>query len=223
MTAPRFTIHDSARGPDVGIWFAVPAGFIELPVDTLVADPDSAAIARLRTALNPLVEALPEGIARQQFIAQLAAGQQLALALREIGTVHCSIGLHRDDTEGGDGRTLLSLFTVSWQKTAWCPRAISAARAVATAEHHSDIEYIDLPCGPASIGVTVRTPAAAVGVPQAPLLQIHAYLPHPDGRRMAVLSLSTAAVSHREHYRVILREVASMVSFENPLQDAASE
>lgn len=223
MTVPHFTIDDSARGPDVGIWFAVPAGFTELPLEALMAAPGSAEASRLHTAITPLVEAIPDGLARQKFIAQLAAGQQLALALRGVGTVHCSIGMHRDDTEGGDGRTLLSLFTVAWQEIAWSPRALSAARAVATSEYHTHVEYLDLPCGPASMGETLRAPAVVSGVPQETLLQIHGYIPHPDCKRMAVLCLSTARVSHREQYRLMLREIASMVSFTDPFEDLTSE
>lgn len=223
MASPRFIIDDSAKDPDAEIWFAVPAGFTELPLEALLAAPGSPAADRLRAALAPLVEVIPDGVARQRFIAELANGQQLLLALREVDTVHCSLGLHRDDAEGGDGRTLLSLFTVSWLQTAWAPRAVSAARAVAKAEHQTSIEYVDLPCGPASVSESVRTPAAGSGVPQEPLLQVHAHLPHPDCRRIALLTLSTAAVSRREQYRTILRQTAELVSFADPLAPVVDE
>ncbi|MFE0795633.1 hypothetical protein [Streptomyces mutabilis] len=60
-------------------------------------------------------------------------------------------------------------------------------------------------------------PAANSSVPQLPLLQIHAHLPHPDCKRLAVLTLSTTATARREEYRAILRQVVETVRFEKPL------
>ncbi|MFG3017940.1 hypothetical protein ACGFZQ_05210 [Streptomyces sp. NPDC048254] len=222
-TAPNLIIDDSASDPNAGIWFAVPGGFTELPIDVLLANPASAEADRLRQALSPLVEAIPDGVAKQQFIAQLASGQQLLRALREVGTVHCALGVHRDDIAEGSGGTLHSLFTVSWRDIAWAPRSVSAARAVATAQHHAHVEYLDLPGGPASMGETVRTPSIESGLPPTPLLQVHAYLPHPDHKRMAVLTLSTTAVERRVQYRAILHSIAELTSFESPLDEGQKE
>ncbi|MGW1619843.1 hypothetical protein [Streptomyces sp. NPDC002172] len=219
---PQFVIDDSATDPHAGIWFATPGGFTELPIDVLLAPPASADAERLRQALAPLVEAIPDGVTRQQFIAQLASAQQLLGALREVGTVNCALGVHRDDVAVDSGGTLHSLFTVSWRDVAWAPRPVSAARAVATAEH-AHVEYLDLPSGPASMGETVRTPSPESGLPSTPLLQIHAYLPHPDRRRMAVLTLSTTAVERRVQYRAILHNIAELTSFESPLGDSRKE
>ncbi|MEU9447141.1 hypothetical protein [Streptomyces sp. NPDC048277] len=219
-TTPQVIIDESANDPHAGIWFATPGGFTALPIDVLLAAPDSAEADRLRQAVAPLVEAIPDGVTRQQFIAQLASGQQLLRALREVGTVHCALGVHRDDVAGGGGGTLHSLFTVSWRDIAWAPRAVSAARAVATADQHAHVEYLDLPSGPASIGETVRTPSPESGLPPTPLLQIFAYLPHPDRKRMAVLTLSTTAVERRVQYRAILNNIAELTSFESPLSEA---
>ncbi|GAA3087399.1 hypothetical protein ACFQ0X_19345 [Streptomyces rectiviolaceus] len=217
---PRFTLHDSVHAPDTAIWYALPAGFTDLPLVTILATPGTPAAAQLHIALGPLLEAAPDAASRQALIAQLATAQQLLLALREIGTVHSSIGLHRDDTENGDGSPLLSLFTITWRDTAWAPRSFAAARAVATADHHTRVEYADLPCGPATLSETLRAPAPATGLPhpRGPLLQLHAHLPHPTGKRMAVLTLSTAAAARREEYRTLLRQITELVSFENPLE-----
>ncbi|MFJ4783378.1 hypothetical protein [Streptomyces sp. NPDC088794] len=214
------TIADSVNDPGAGIWFAVPGGFTEMPMDVLLAPPSSTEANRLKEALAPLLEAIPDGVTRQQFIAQLASGQQLLRALREVGTVHCSLGVHRDDAGEDCGRTLHSLFTVSWRDVAWSPRAVSAARAVASTEEHTHIEYLDLASGPASMGETVRSPSPEAGLPTTPLLQIYAYLPHPDCRRLAVLMLSTTAVERRDQYRAILRQIAELTSFGSPLTEA---
>ncbi|MGW1874579.1 hypothetical protein [Streptomyces sp. NPDC001975] len=132
------------------------------------------------------------------------------------GTAHCAVGLHRDDAEGGHGTALFSLFTISWVDTSWAPRGVTAARALVTAEGHTHIEYGEVPCGPAAFSETVRMPTAESGLPRKPLLQIHGHLPHPDGTTLALLTLSTTAVSHREQYRAILRQIARTVSFDDP-------
>jgi hypothetical protein len=143
--------------------------------------------------------------------------------MRREGTVHCSLGLHRDDTEEGDGSALISMFTVTWTNTSWAPRAVTAARSVVDNENHSNIEYSELPCGPASFSETVRAPTVESGLPQVPLLQFHAYLPHPDGTSLALLLLGTTAVAQRDQYRAILRTIAGTVSFVDPFGPGATE
>ncbi|WP_028804700.1 hypothetical protein [Streptomyces sp. 142MFCol3.1] len=215
-TASYLAVADSARDPDADVWFAEPAGFVAVPMGALLSAPD-VRDGKVRRALAPLLDAAPDEMARQVFLAHLAQGQQLLGALGEVGTVHCSIGLHRDDVVGG-GSSLLSLFTVSWKQTAVASRGATAARAVATAEGHTRIEYVELPCGPAALSETTLTPSACSGLPRVPLLQIHAYVPHPDCRRLVVLTMSTTATAYREQYRLILRQMAELVSFDDPLE-----
>lgn len=222
-TAHRFTVADSAEDPDADIWFAEPAGFTAVPLDALLPVPGSQAADDLRTALAPILDAALDGVARQRFIAQFAQGQQLLGALTEAGTVHCSIGLHRDDVDAGAasrGRPLLSFFTVSWRATAVSPRAVTAARAVSRLDAQARIEFVELPCGPVAFSETVHTPGVVSGVPQMPLVQFRAHLPHPDCRRLAVFTLSTTAVDRSEQYRAILRRIAALASFDNPLRPA---
>jgi hypothetical protein len=226
MTTLCFTIHDSANDPTTELWFAEPPGFTALPLDALLPVPESSAADLLRTAVAPFLAAAPDDVIRQQFIAQFAKGQQLLGALREVGTVHFSVGLHRDDiddTDKSSSQPLLSFFTLSWRDIAAAPRAVTAARAVASTQGHSRIEYLELPCGPATLSETVLTPSADSGLSQAPLIQIHAHLPYPDCKRLVVLTLSTTAVARREQYREILQQLAETVSFDNPLKAGASE
>jgi hypothetical protein len=220
-TAPRLAVADSAKDPDADLWFAEPAGFTVVPLEALLPPPDSPAVDNPRSALAPILAAAPDDMSRQQFIAQFAQGQQLLGALREVGTVHCSIGLHRDDiddTGNSSGQPLFSFLTLSWRDTAVAPRAVTAARAVASAEGHTRVEYLELPCGPATLSEIVLTPQPDSGLPQTPLLQIHAHVPHPDCKRLVALTLSTTAVARREQYRGILRQIAELVSFDNPLE-----
>lgn len=204
-----YVLTDSVTAPGREAWFALPAGFTALPLDALTAPPDSSGASPLRE----VVAGVPDGVVRERLVGQLAGAQRMLLALREEGVVHCSLGLHRDDD--GDGRVLTSFFTFRWQEISRAPRHLTAARAVAAG--HDRIEVLDLPCGPAALGEVARTVAPELGLPVERLLQIHAYLPHPDGSRLVVLSLTTPAVSRRSHYRAILRDVAVHVSFDNPL------
>ncbi|WBB58927.1 hypothetical protein O7599_25395 [Streptomyces sp. WMMC500] len=210
---PTYILSDSATAPDREAWFALPAGFTTLPLGALTAPPDSPDASPLRDALGEILGAVPDGVVRQQVIGQLAGAQRMMFALREEGVVHCSLGLHRDDD--GDGRLLTSFFTFRWQEISRAPRHLTAARAVAAG--HDRIEVLDLPCGPAALGEAAMAVAPDLGVAVDRLLQVHAYLPHPDGCRLVVLTLTTAAVDRRTHYRAMLRDVAEHVSFDNPL------
>lgn len=203
------------------MWFSVPAGFISIPIGALLNPPDSAGADELRTAVKPLLEIAPDDVTRQKFLSQVAYSQKLLASLVGVGTPHCFIGLHRDDvSEGNSGAYLFSLLTLSWRDIATASPAVTAARAVAGAEGHTNIEYLELPCGPASFSELVRTPSAESGLSQDPLLQIFAHLPHPDGKRLVMLTLGTTAVSRRAEYRSLVHQMAENVSFENPLPEA---
>ncbi|MET7985363.1 hypothetical protein [Streptomyces sp. NPDC005281] len=225
-TAPHFTVADSAEDPDADIWFAEPAGFTAVPLDALLPAPDSPAADGLRTAFAPFLQAVPDELTRQRFIAAFAQGQRLLGALREEGTVHCSIGLHRDDVDEGavsDGGPLLSFFTVSWRATAVAPRAVTAARAVTGLDGRALVECVELPSGPVTFSEVVHTPGVVEGLPRMPLVQFRAHLPHPDCKRLAVLTLSTNAVGRREQYRAILRRIAALTTFDDPLRPVCPE
>ncbi|MFJ6083832.1 hypothetical protein ACIQI8_20765 [Streptomyces sp. NPDC092369] len=213
---PNLVIHPRARTEGDGIWFLRPPGFISLPLDSLSAEPASRKTEALRDAMEPLLATAPDEPTRQRFAADLLFAERLFATLRTDGTVHCSLGLHRNDTGSGEAGMLLSLFTVTWVNTAWAPRGVTAARAVTAGEGHAHLEYAEMPCGPASFSESVRTPRADSGIPQMPLLQFHAHLPHPDGTSLALLTLSTTATAHRDTFRGLLRQIAELVSFDDP-------
>ncbi|OSC59836.1 hypothetical protein B5181_29965 [Streptomyces sp. 4F] len=218
MSDPSVILHESLDDPCAELWFAQPPGFVELPFDVLLAEPDSSAAGSLRAAVTPLLESMTSDLERQQFIAQFTSGQQMVGALCETGTVYCSMGLHSDDIGTSSvGTPLLSLFTISWCQTNVAPRAVTAARAVTNVKGHTRIAFYELPCGPGVLSETSLRSTEGSGLPQQPLLQIHAHLPHPDCKRLAVLTLSTTATARREEYRAILRQVVETVRFEKPL------
>ncbi|MGW3283327.1 hypothetical protein ACWDR3_01630 [Streptomyces sp. NPDC001002] len=218
MTAPmpNLVIHPSARTEGDGIWFLKPPGFISWPFDALAAEPASRNSEVLREVMEPLLATAPDEATRQRFVADLHFAERLFATLRTAGTVHCSLGLHRDDTGDGDVGMLFSLFTITWVNTTWAPRGVTAARAVTAAEGHTHVEYAEMPCGPASFSESVRVPSADSGLPQEPLLQLHAHVPHPYGTSLALLTLSTTATTHRDPFRRLLRQIAELVSFDDP-------
>jgi hypothetical protein len=213
-------IHESVQDPHAELWFAEPMGFTALPLDALLAESCSSQAGKLCDAAAPLLASAPSEAVRQNFVALFASGQQTLAALQEIGTVHCSVGLHRDDV-GGGSQPLFSLFSITWRATATAPRAAIAARAVTGSVEHRHIEYVEALSGPLTISETTLRSTPGSGLPQLPLLQIHAHLPHPDCKRLAVLTVSTTAVARREEYRAILRQVVETVRFENPLGAAS--
>ncbi|WP_217551328.1 hypothetical protein [Streptomyces sp. GbtcB6] len=203
MSAVAYMIDDSARSKDVDVWFALPPGFVPLPLDELAAATRDVAQAEDPvTGLGPVL--------------------RLAQLLLEAGAVHCCLGLHADDE--GDGGPLLSLFTLAWRGTDWAPRSVLAGRAAAGTEGAEHIETLDLPCGPASLVQTRlhEPPELGLGAPDG-LLQVTAYVPCLDGRRVAILSLATTEVEHARHYRDLLRDIAGTVSFEDPLPEASDD
>ncbi|MFE9808095.1 hypothetical protein ACFYRN_05855 [Streptomyces sp. NPDC005227] len=219
---PLFTILPSAREPGDGVWFATPPGFLDLRLDAFVAPQGSPEARIVAEAVTSALAVAPDDIVRKAFAVQLTDAQQMLRALRSEGTAHCSLGLHRDDSDGAENAPLLSLFTVTWLDAAWAPRRITVGRAASGVEGHTNIEYAELGCGPVTFSEELRTPSRDSGLLQKSLLQLHAYLAHPDGKTLVLLTLSTTALSHRENYRAILRQIATMTSFDSPLTNAAS-
>lgn len=214
MTSDTFVIDPSARMPDADIWFALPVGFVPVPLTELVvADEVLTSPEGQRHRLEALATMLTGPESSGQLLDLLAPVQRLAHVLAYSGVIHCSMGMHRDDA--GDGSLLLSMFTLGWRETAWAPRGVMAARAAAGTADASHVEALDLPCGPATL-VEIRANPQVAGTPQE-LLQVVAYVPFPDAHKLAILTLSTTAVHCSDHYRDLLRETARLVTFENPL------
>ncbi|MBY8344804.1 hypothetical protein LXH13_25530 [Streptomyces spinosirectus] len=213
MTATPFITDASAQLPGTDIWFALPAGFSPIPMGELQSSGIDAGTPDGDAVLSSLLATAGGPTEQQQLEAMCAPVRRMMLALAATGVIQCSVGLHTDDE--GDGRLLLSLFTLAWRRLPWSPRSIMAARIAASAENAVHLEMLELPCGPGSLVEThVAASDARLG---ERLLQVSAYVPYPDGERLAILNLATPAVEHADHYRALLREIAYLVSFDNPL------
>ncbi|MFE7166711.1 hypothetical protein [Streptomyces sp. NPDC057616] len=220
MSDVPYVIDASARSRDADIWFALPAGFVALPLVELAATASSPEEAGPGAVLGPLLDGVRDAETRQRLLTDFAPLQRMAQAAVASGSIHCSLGLHSDDQ--GDGRPLLSVFNLAWRATAWAPRSVTAARA-AVGSGADQIETLDLPCGPASIVVNHLKISIEGPLGQQELLQIAAYVPCPDGMRIAILTLATTGVERADQYRTVLRDIARSISFDNPLSDAPDE
>ncbi|MEW1773809.1 hypothetical protein [Streptomyces sp. NPDC086777] len=202
MSGAAYTVDASARNEDADIWFALPPGFLPLPLHELAAACDAAPTAGRAAGIGPVLR-----------LAQLFLG---------AGALHCCLGLHTDDE--GDGGPLLSLFTLARRAADWAPRSVLAGRVAAGAEGAEHIEMLDLPCGPVSLVQTrlKEPPELELGTPSG-LLQVTAYVPGLDGRHIAIFSLATTAADRARYYRDLLRDIAATVSFEDPLPTASDD
>jgi hypothetical protein len=218
MTLETFTVDASARMSQADIWFALPAGFVSIPLENLLAtEPPAGGSGSPEDPRNPLgtlAGMLSASADAEELVTLLAPVQRFFQVLALNGVVHCSLGLHCDDDDDGDGQLLPSFFTLAWRETAWAPRQVNAARAATATDNARHVELLDLPCGPASLVETHLAPQ--FGAASQELLQFTVFVPYPDARKLAVLTLSTAATHRADHYRNLLRGIAQMVTFENP-------
>ncbi|MHC3475520.1 hypothetical protein ACYF6T_43600 [Streptomyces sp. 7R007] len=223
MSSAPYLVDESAMSEDADVWFAMPPGFVPLPLPDVVEVADGMT-ERVRpgNALSPLLDAFSDAAAQRRLLTDLGPVARMARLLLGVGAVHCCLGVHADDE--GDGRPLLSLFTLASRTTDWASRSVLAARAAAGAENARHIEILDLPCGPASLVQSVLSAPAEAGPSLGrELHQVTAYVPSLDGRRIAILTLATTEVGRVHRYRALLKDIAATVSFDNPLADVSDD
>ncbi|MEU8570152.1 hypothetical protein AB0C51_17680 [Streptomyces pathocidini] len=210
----EYIVEDSALRRDCDLWFAVPAGFVEIPIGDLFVAPGTPEGARVVEAVGKLLELVPEQ-KQPEFLSQLVEARALAGTMLREGVVHVSIGAH----EGDDGRMLESVLTITCKDVPFSPPKLAAVRAATSRQNAVPVAIVDLPCGPGAFTETVVEIPASADAQQRSVYEITAYLPYPNGRKLAVLTLTTTAVDAREHYRDIHRGIAKLVSFDNPLPE----
>ncbi|MFK8848032.1 hypothetical protein [Streptomyces sp. Ac-502] len=194
----EFAIDGSAMSAECDIWFALPPGFVEVPLV-----PGADATADEWELLSTLVPEEQYGAFRERMQEARAMGVLLARS----GAVHLSIGVHHDESDG----VVHSVFLIKWQELPWTPPKLAAAKAALASGGARSADLVDLPCGPAAVAESLDHREGQE------VFQMTAYLPHPEGRRVAVLALSTTAESGHEHYRDVFHGIIGMVSFDNPL------
>lgn len=211
---PSYAVEESALRHDCELWFAVPASFVDLPLDALADDPPSPRTEEFTRTVDALLALVPEE-GRARFLGELAQARFLPAALRQSGLAHCALGLH----EVTDGEVVPAVLTLVWREAPWTPPKLTAARIVVdqpAAQSQGEVlsaEYVELPCGPGAVTETVTEHAGQR------VYQAAGHLPHPDGRRLVIVTLSSTAVEARAHYRELLDGLVHLVSFDNPLPD----
>ena len=210
----EYAIDESAMERGCDLWFALAPGYVEVPFRDLFADPGSPEGARVVEAVNSLLELVPPE-QRAGFLEQLAEARALTSEMRREGVVSFAIGAH----EGDDGTMLESVVLLARREIPWTPRKLAAAQAATARSNALPVSAADLPCGPGAFTESLVELPAQADARQRSLYEATAYLPFPDGRNLAVLTLTTTAVDAREHYRDVHRAMAEMVSFDNPLPE----
>ncbi len=213
-----YVIDDSALESGCDLWFAIPPGFSEISLGDLFPRPDSEEGQRAVEAVDAILSLVPTE-SRDDFLTRLASAREVALLMLKEGVVHVSVGTHHAE----DGRVLESFLTVTRTEVPFSPPKLAAVQAATKRRNAAPVAVADMPCGPAAfVEAVVELPAAA-DPGRHSMYEITAYLPYPDGRKLAVLTLTTTAVEAREHYRDIHRAIAQTVSFDNPLPDDIRE
>ncbi|MFB6937638.1 hypothetical protein [Streptomyces chartreusis] len=211
----RLFVDDSARDPSSMIWYALPGGFFDVPVDALDPEPGSGQEAHLDQALALVLDLVP-GDRRDRYAGALRDVRFMAGQMRSGGVIGCSLGMHYAD----DGSSASSVFTVALTDIEWAPAKVTAVRAVSLRESAENVALLTLPGSrPAAISDTVITMPALEGVPSHEVYQCNLYIPAPSGTQLGVLTLSTTAVGSRKHYRELMLGIAHTVSFHDPLPE----
>lgn len=211
----RLVIDDTARDPSAKIWYALPAGYLDIPINALDPEPGSEQETSLEQALTLILDLVPDD-QRDGYTGALRDVRFMAAQMRSEGVIACSLGMHHAD----DGSSASSVFTVALRDIEWAPAKITAVRAVSLRECSENVGLLTLPGGrPASISDTVITMPALEGVPSRDLYQCNLYIPAPSGTQLGVLTLSSTALESRGHYRDLMEGIAHTVSFHDPLPE----
>lgn len=210
----EYAIDESALRCGCDLWFAVPAGFSEVLFGNLLADSSSSEGRRVIATVRALLELAPES-RQEELLRHLRSVPDFIGAMIDEGVVHVSIGAHEDE----DGKLLQSFLTVASRDVPFAPPKLTAVRAATMRNSAVPIALADMPCGPVAFVEALIDLPASVDARQHSLYEVTAYLPHPSGRKLSVLTLTTPAVQARDHYREIHRHIAETVSFENPLPE----
>ncbi|WP_155058705.1 hypothetical protein [Streptomyces blattellae] len=211
----RLFIEDSARDPSSKIWYALPGGYFDVPLDVLDAEPGSEHEARLEHLMALVADCAPEA-EHDRFAGTVRDVRYMVRQMRREGIIGCALGMHYAD----DGSSASSVVTVALRDIEWAPPKLTAVRAVSLLESPQNVGLLALPGGrPASVSDIVVTMPAVGGMAAQELYQCNLHIPAPSGVQLAVLTLSTVAVSSRKHYRDLMESIAYTVSFHDPLAE----
>ncbi|MFF4212692.1 hypothetical protein ACFYZE_25695 [Streptomyces sp. NPDC001796] len=211
----RLLIDESARDPSAKIWYALPRGYVDVPLDALDAEPGSEYEAQLDNVMALIADCAPES-ERARYVGALRDVRYMVRQMQSEGVIGCSLGMHHAD----NGSSAVSVVTVALRDIEWAPPKLTVVRAVSLRECSENVALLALPGGrPGTVSDTLVTMPAIAGNPAQELYQCNLYIAAPSGVQLAVLTLSTTAVGSRKHYRELMEGIAYTVSFSNPMPE----
>jgi hypothetical protein len=211
----RLVIDDSARDTTAKLWYALPDGYLDVPLEALDPAPGTEYEEQFTNVMALILSCVPEE-QRDSYVGALRDMRFMVTQMRREGVIGCSLGMHF----AGDGSSAMSTITVALRDIEWAPPKLTVVRAVSLRESTTNVKLLTLPGGrPGSISDTLVTTPAVAGMPAQDLYQCDVYIPAPSGAQLAVLTLSTTAVSALAHYREWMEAIAHTVAFHDPLPD----
>ncbi|MDQ1038022.1 hypothetical protein QFZ75_004438 [Streptomyces sp. V3I8] len=228
-TAPLHSPTPTTEPPPV--WFLVPEGFFALP---LALEPEERA-ERARSFVRELYSRGDERVwdpATPYFAAMAELMGNTGLSYAALGLFSTS---EEEQTSSGTGEIARHDLSVGAAQCAFTLAAIPTDQAdtdtdVATQgilatlskDPYNEVEWLDLPCGPAASCTTWRQFtinkdfSASGDTTDLVTAQIQVYVPFPTGAFTAVFTLFTASVDHWAQFVELMGAVLKTVSFAEP-------
>jgi hypothetical protein len=199
------------------VWLSIPEGYAALPLDNI---PEAIA------ATGQLVAELGTPQQRQASDYVLGLLRVFLQTLAERRAVYCGIGRHLSAI---DGQLITSSLVVTLLEfpDRRNPRLVLKAllQGKADAGEAGQTDLVDLPNGPAMFFERTQVlPAPAMpgqhvlaeGT-ESPVWQLEAYVPSPEGDRLATIEVSTPFVEHGPQYRGMVVTMVAGVGFRRPV------
>ncbi|WP_203842120.1 hypothetical protein [Winogradskya humida] len=200
-----------------GVWVEIPQGYAALPLT---------GIAETVEAVGKLVTELGPPNIREAGDTVLSSLQVFLETLAERRAVYCGVGRHRSALNDQliTSSLVVTLLEFPEENN---PRLVlkDLLEAKAGAGEAGQTDLVDLPNGPALFFERVTLmPAPAIpgqhvlaeGV-ESPVWQLEAFVPSPQGDKLATIEVSTPFAEHGPQYRAMLVAMASGVVFEEPV------
>ncbi|MFE9608316.1 hypothetical protein [Streptomyces sp. NPDC006012] len=216
------------------VWFLAPEGFFALP---LADSPDERA-ARAHSFVRDLYSRGDEtvwGPAAPYYSA-------IAELMQDTGVSYAAMGLFstseeertpegdiaRHDLSGGAAQCAFTLAAIPTdQAEADTDVVAQGILAALSADRYNEVDWLDLPCGPAVSCVSWRqlnlNPAMTASGEATELVtaQIQVHIPFPTGPFTAVFTLFTASVDQWSQFVEMMGGILQTVSFADPTEDLA--
>jgi hypothetical protein len=198
------------------VWLSIPDGYAALPLENI---PETIA------ATGQLVAELGTPQQRQASDHVLGSLSVFLGMLAERRAVYCGLGRHLSAINGQliTSSMVVTLLEFPEQRN---PRLVlkDLLQAKVDAREAGQPDLVDLPNGPAMFFErTLMLPTPAIPGQQvlaegteSPVWQLEAFVPSPDGDKLATIEVSTPFAEHGPQYRTMVVTMAAGVAFKPP-------